>query len=846
MPPQQQALAVERHLRESSIMKKLLVAILYLCFAVAISAQSNSSGDNSCKKVYRETATRINDLVHTKLDAKLDFNKAYMYGKVWLTCKPHFYSTDSLTLDAMGMEIHKVALVKGSIMKDIAYQYDKWQLKINLDKIYKEGERYTIYIEYTAKPDEIKEADKELHEIDDVGGLKFSNPQGKIKGVPIQLWTVGETEQNSVWMPTIDKPNQKSTEEIYMTVPNNFVTLSNGKLVSQRKNKDGTRTDYWKLDLPHAPYLFFMAAGDYAVIKDSWKDKEILYYVEKPYAPTAKRMFGLTPEMISFFSRITGVDYPWPKYAQITSCHPGLAMENTSATLMSDGEQQDERELADGNRTEQTIAHELFHQWFGDYVTAESWSNITLNESFADFGEILWCNHKHGKDSGDAKNFTNLNFYLADKENVNKPLVPFYYALRDDAFNQLSYAKGSCILNMLFNFVGDSAFFKSINVYLTTNKFKSAEAQQLRLAFEEVTGKDLNWFWNQWYYGSGHPKLDIQYSYDESNNRVQVIVNQTQPDKSFVLPVAIDVYHGLNKSRFQVWVKNKADTFYFTTTKPDLINFDGDKILVAEKIENKTLAEYNYQYKYAGSYVDRREAIDFVAKNQTDTNAMELLKSALKDRYAGLRNYALGKIDFKNKKTQLVLEPVLVELAIKDSNRIIKANAIRQLGQYRNTKYAPLFKSFINDSSYTLSGAALFALFLADSVAGIKEAKRLSVYPSRGWLSTGIISILVRSEDGSSGNIVLGFFERMKFWKDKIQALPSIDKFLLKTKSLSVLKRGIDDIVSCRDALPAAYSRWKISINEGLLNGLLLKKKQAGLIEQAAYIQSKLPAENNK
>jgi len=839
---------VVRHLQAPSFMKKLLTSILCLSPAFVLLAQDNSNGDSSWKKIYRETAPRINDLVHTKLDARFDFDKAYMYGKAWITFKPHFYSTDSLTLDAMGIDIHKVAVLKGATMKDLNYRYDNWQLKITLDRLYKGGELCTIYIDYTAKPDEIKEADKDLHEIDGIGGLQFSNPRGEIKTVPTQLWTLGETEQNSIWVPTIDKPNQKSTEEIYMTVPDKFVTLSNGKLIGQMKNNDGTRTDHWKMDLPNAPYLFFMAAGEYAVIKDSWKGKEISYYVEKDYAPVARRIFGITPAMIGFFSKLTGVDYPWSKYSQITSRHPGLAMENTSATLVSDGEQQDARELTDGNRAEPTIAHELFHQWFGDYVTCESWSNITLNESFADLGQVLWNEYKHGKDSGEAKNFSYLSFYLSDTSNANKDLVPFYYAMRDDAFNQLSYQKGSCILTMLRYYVGDSAFFKSINLYLTTNKFKSAEAQNLRLAFEEVTGKDLNWFWNQWYYSNGHPKLDIHYSYDEANMKVKVVVNQTQAsDKLFILPVAIDIYHGLNKQRFQVWLRNKEDSFNFPMTKPDLVNFDGDKILVAEKKENKTLAEYIYQYNHAGNYVDRREAIDFAAKNQTDTNAIEFLKLALEDKYAGLRNYTIGKLDFKNESVKLSVEPLLVELAKKDSNRIIKATAIRQLSQYKNPAYTALFKAFVNDSSYTVSGASLFALSVVDSADALNEAKRLSAFPSKGRLSNAIISILVGSDDGSSGDMVLGFIERMNMWQNKFQILQPIGNFLIKTKNTDILKRGVDDIISCRDAIPAAYRNRPVSfINGTLLKNLMAKKKEAGLVEQADYIQSKLPAENNK
>ena len=173
-----------------------------------------------------------------------------------------------------------------------------------------------------------------------------------------------------------------------MTVPSKYVTLSNGKLVSQMKNADGTRTDTWKMDLPHSPYLVFMGVGDYAIIQDNYKGKEVNYYVEKEYAPVARQIFGLTPEMMAFYSRILGVEYPWVKYSQMTARdYVSGAMENTTATLHTNALQQDARQLTDGNKYEEYIAHELFHQWFGDLATAESWSNLTLNESFANFSE---------------------------------------------------------------------------------------------------------------------------------------------------------------------------------------------------------------------------------------------------------------------------------------------------------------------------------------------------------------------------------------------------------------------------------------------------------------------------
>ncbi len=823
-----------------------LVAFMFF-ISISATAQHMPQKDTSWKKEYRATATRINDLVHTKLDVKFDFNQSYLIGKAWVTLKPHFYNTDSLLLDAKGMDLHKVAVVKGASIKDLKYSYDGRQINIKLDKEYKGGEAYTIFVDYTSKPNEVKV--KGSAAINDAKGLYFINPKGEDKTKPTQIWTQGETEANSVWFPTIDKPNQKTTEEILMTVPAKYITLSNGKLVSQKKNADGTRTDYWKMDLPHAPYLFFMGVGDFAKVTDKWKGKEVSYYVDKEYAPVARKIFGLTPEMISYFSKITGVEYPWVKYSQMTAHdYVSGAMENTTATLHSDAAQQDARELVDGNAWESTIAHELFHQWFGDYVTTESWSNITVNESFANYSETLWNEYKYGKDAGDEQNYTDMQGYLFSNSN-KKDLVRFYYSDKEDVFDAVSYNKGGRILHMLRNYVGDAAFFKALNLYLTTNKFKSAEAQQLRLAFEEVTGRDLNWFWNQWYYGSGQPALDIKYGYDAATKNASVIVNQTQAgDKIFKLPVAIDVYEGGQKTRHQVWLENKSDTFYFKSEeKPDLINFDGDKVLLCTKKENKTLDEYINQYKYAGNYLDRREAIDFAAKNQTDEKAIGLLNAALKDKYFKLRQYVIQKIDLKKKDVAALVEPSLADIAKKDEKTVVRADAIAKLSTYKNENYIPLFKAAVSDSSYSVSGNALSALFELDSAGAVSEAKKLCALPAKGSLSDAITDIMIASGDESYAEVIFSEFEKLGLTQKKFGLMQSIGSFVGKSKNLQLVKKGIDAIVKFRDAIPEAFKvQTDPFINGMLLKGLATQKKEAGLIEQADYILSKLPEADKK
>ncbi len=777
-------------------MKQLLL-LLSLATGITAIAQPPAK-DTSWKKQYRSFYPKTNELVHTKVEAKFDYAKSYMYGKAWITLKPHFYSTDSLLLDAKGMNINKVEVVKAGKNIPLKYFYDSMQLNITLDKVYKGGEAYTIYIDYVAKPDEYTSQGSAA--ISDAKGLYFINPKGEDKNKPTQIWTQGETEANSVWVPTIDKPNQKTTNEIYMTVPDKYVTLSNGRLVSKIKNADGTRTDYWKMDLPHAPYLMFMGVGDFAIVKDSYKGKEVSYYVEKEYEKVARKIFGLTPEMIKFFSeKVTGVDYPWAKYSQMVARdYVSGAMENTTATLHGERAQQNARELMDGIGWESTIAHELFHQWFGDYVTAESWSNITVNESFADYSEYLWFEYKYGKDAALEDNYTQTYRYLNNPADARKDLVRYYYADKEDVFDNVSYPKGGRVLNMLRHYIGDSAFFKSLNYYLTTNKFGNGNAHKLRLAFETVTGTDLNWFFNQWYFGSGHPKVDITYAYDAESKLAKVFIKQTQVgDKVFKLPIDIDIYKGFEKKRHKVWMNNRADTFSFSvTSKPDLINVDGDKFLLWDKRDNKTTSEFVHQFKYAKNFVDRREAIDYASRHKNEAAAFALLKDGLNDPYYKLRNRSLLNISDTTLDAATLAK--IEALAKTDVNRTVRSYAIDALAKTKDKKYLPLFLTSVKDSSYSVAGAAL------DAVAALDEEKAISLLPelkkdNKGRLQISVKAVDILTKGDKDFDEMYTEFNGITGLQEKFTALGNFVDYLAKVNNTANFKKGLDAVIAFRE-----------------------------------------------
>ena len=191
-------------------MKKITIflSLIFSLHFLSSYAQHSEAVDTSWKKIYRETPARINNLVHTKLDVRPDFSKQWLYGKAWITLRPHFYPTDSLTLDAKGMELKKIALVKGSSLTPLKYTYDDWQIRVQLGKTYRSTETYTIYVEYIAKPDEF-EKKYAKDQLLGIKGMYFINPTGEEKDKPTQIWTQGETESGSVWFPTIDKTAQK-------------------------------------------------------------------------------------------------------------------------------------------------------------------------------------------------------------------------------------------------------------------------------------------------------------------------------------------------------------------------------------------------------------------------------------------------------------------------------------------------------------------------------------------------------------------------------------------------------------------------------------------------------------
>jgi aminopeptidase N len=714
-----------------------------------------------------------------------------MNGEAWITAKPHFYSSKSITFDAKAMLIHEVKMNE----KPLTFSYDNnLKLTIQLPKTYQKDEEFTIYIKYTAQPEKVYQ--KGSAAITDAKGLYFINTDGLNKTKPKQIWTQGETESSSCWFPTIDAPNQKTSQEIAITVPKDYVTLSNGVLI-QQSNKGSLRTDSWKMDEKHAPYLFFMGIGEFEIVKDSYKNMAVDYYVEKEYAPYAKAIFGLTPEMIGFFEKKLGVDYPWVKYSQmVVRDYVSGAMENTTAVVHGDQAYQKPGQLIDENIHENTIAHELFHHWFGNLVTSESWSNLTLNESFANYSEYLWREYKYGKSDAEMHFYEQVSIYK-EGQNTDKNLVRFNYADKEEMFDEISYNKGGAILHMLRKYLGDEAFFLGLKTYLTEYKFQAAEVHQLRLVFEKITGKDLNWFFNQWYFGSGHPNLDISYDYNILRKTVTINVAQLQSD-TFQFPLTIDIFEGNTPKRQQVFVTGKDASFTFPyKTQPNLIQVNADGALLCDINENKVLSDYIFQLRKADNFEHRRSALLEVAKRQDDKNAFDAIVNALDDDAYKIRILALQQIDLINKFAKKDAIQKIMKMANNDSKTLVQAEAIHTLGKLTDPELKPVFLKALESNSYSVLGKALVSMYYVDKPAAIAKSKQLPD-EVRQILATPLTRIFIEENDASelpfvAKNVLAGMFLT---GDDATKALyQKAFKQLTESNNTEAIQNVVDDMV---------------------------------------------------
>ncbi|NVK05670.1 MAG: M1 family metallopeptidase [Flavobacteriia bacterium] len=740
-------------------MKKIIATGLSLCFSFLTLAQEATESSRT-QPLYRSSASRTTDVVHMDLKVKFDWDNAYLLGEATLTLKPHFYELDTFVLDAQGMEIQEVKYVSEGRSTSLQYEYDGRQLRIATGRTQTRNDEMKVFIKYISKPNELQVEGGQA--ISEAKGLYFINPQNHPHGWMRQVWTQGEPQSNSAWFPTVDQPNERMTHEIAITVPRSYATLSNGRLDFRTNNSDGTRTDFWLMDQPHAPYLVMMAVGEFASQSEEWNGIPVNYYVEPEYEDVAQMVYPNTVEMLQFFSDRLGVTYPWQKYDQITVReYVSGAMENTTGVIFGDFMYGDSLTWADGSG-EDVVSHEMFHHWFGDLVTCESWANLPLNESFATYGEVLWKEYKYGEEEGEWHAYMDLRAYMSEyNRGKSVDMIRYDYNSVLGMFDRHSYSKGGRILLMLRRVLGDEAFFAGLQHYLENNAYSAVEIHDLRLSMEAVSGLDLNWFFNQWFLDNGHPVLDIEHEFNREEGKYYVRVTQSQDLDEMPLyrmPVRIDVYTSLGTNSHEVWIEDEHEEFVFeVNSKPFLVHFDADQYLLAEINDPKPVDYLLHQLAHGPRMMDRYEAFTTIISDKpSGVRQSTIVRIGMQDDFWAIRATAVNEVEELPEAQKADLKSY-VQALLNDEDTEVQARALDVWHKVYGEGDVNFYSDIAQNSNSDKVRATAFDIWASMNNAAAYAHAMDNVKSSRGERYAAMIDVILSdpSRIGAQGVVDL-------------------------------------------------------------------------------------------
>ena len=574
-------------------------------------------------------------------------------------------------------------------------------LLVRLPRPRKAGETFELRIRYTASPQK---------------GLFFTAPDASYPDKPRTMWTQGEEMDNRSWFPSYDYPNQSFPTEIVATVRERFRVVSNGRLVGEKHDAaKGTRTFHWLQDKPHPNYLVGLVAGEWNVKEWDADGVPVQAYVPKGMGDRIDLCFSRVPDMVRYYGRVTGLRFPWDKYAQ--AAVPEFifgAMENTTITILNDDALTDERAYPDYT-ADAHLSHELAHHWFGNWIAIQSFGHVWLKEGFANYFESLWWEHHYGKDDFllHLEDMRQHYFEEAASEYV-RPVVTHTFVDAKEMFDAHTYDKGAAVLHMLRSLVGDEGWWKGIRGYVAAHGGSATETGDFKAAMEAATGRSLDGFFEQWLYRPGHPEFEVSWSWDDRAEQVRLRVRQTQvlPGSAppFSMPVTLELATDDRAWRETVQVDQVEHTFLLDArARPKAVLFDPDGVLLKKLVFPRAAEELLWVLAHAKGMWPRREACRALARSAAGRRAIAALETALRtDAHWAVRRAAaeaLGDIG-----TTEARDALLRSIEGQDSRA--RVGIYRALGNFRkdDAAFQALARAYREDPKYYPMAAAGEAL----------------------------------------------------------------------------------------------------------------------------------------
>jgi aminopeptidase N len=562
-----------------------------------------------------------------------------------------------------------------------------------------------------------------------------------------QAWTQGEAQDNRFWFPSWDFPNDRFTTEIRVRVPNKYMALSNGRLLSETQGTNG-RVFHWRMDQQHVNYLVTLVVGQFVKKDLGTYDGRVTLpvLVRRPHEADYQRSFSEMHKMLRFLEDFTGRKYPYSKYAQVvvTDFMWG-GMENTTATTLSERTIHDERAASDWS-SDGLILHELAHQWFGDLITCREWSGLWLNEGFATYLESLYFESTRGVDAFDYDRVQSAGWYLSSR--YWRPISERRFKHPDDLFDGHAYGKAAAVLHMLRHTLGLDVFRAGVQLYVERHADGLVEGADLRRALEQVSGRNLKPFFEQWIERAGHPDITFEWRWNAERRMVVLDVQQTQePAVAYDLTVPVVVHGSSGVRTHQLRISRLDHTFSFPyPTQPKLVEVDPRRHFLFNRHFEKSADELVYQMEHGSSVPSRRWAVE-ESGVFTDGAERDLVRAALtrvlqgaKEHYS-VRKKAATRLAYGGDASA---RNVLLARLTKEGSSRVRTSIAAALGEYGDRLVQrTLLRVHRDDQSYKVSAAALRAYAATGAEDRISVAKRaLSRNSHRDIVATTAVDIL--------------------------------------------------------------------------------------------------------
>ncbi|MEO6066958.1 MAG: M1 family aminopeptidase, partial [Gemmatimonadales bacterium] len=522
--------------------RPLAVAALLLFPAAAVAQRPASIGAYTPPRDWPQESRRF-DLLHQSISIRFDVPRRTLYGSVTTRVAITEGATDTLRLDAEHLTIDRATDQRGRTLRFTA---DTAHVTVRLARRAQRGDTVEFTLGYHGIPER---------------GLYFV-PRRNV------VWSQGEATETRAWIPTYDAPNDKTTWEFFVTADTTQRVLSNGRLVDVTPAADGQKVWHWSQERAASTYLYSIVVGPFTVLTDHWRGIPVEYWTYADTVASAWRSFGETPAMMELYSQILDVPYPWDKYDQ--SIIPDFTyggMENVSATTQTDLALRAAGDAPQAD-TRGLNAHELAHQWFGDLTTAGTWAHIWLNEGLTTYMESVQAEKSRGWEAGQLEWWQQQQQAMGADRNEERPLVWGHHEGTDPIvlfFSGHVYPKGAQVAHQLRRLLGDALFWKGMHRFLTDNAFRPVTTADYAVAMERTCQCDLDWFFDQWAYGIGYPKVRFQRHWAPALKTLHVIVSETQPIDQlhpfFRFPATIRIITRDSVIRREVMITQPIDTF---------------------------------------------------------------------------------------------------------------------------------------------------------------------------------------------------------------------------------------------------------------------------------------------